>query len=238
MAHITAERVYGVQLLDDLHNYFPELLYNSSRFHNVQDVLQYIVANTRRRFDLFSHGSHLYRSSLPPMPMYQPTVRSATPPSSLSSIIESILGTGPTTTSVSLPVPISVQPTVEDNTSTLLLSLLSSSPLTYSRTFLDPVPVIPTTHQIRTASTVSVVDVSHGNDVCSICQDSISIGNRIRTLNACNHAFHISCIDTWFTHNVRCPVCRHDVREPASQQENIEIVREDDAGEGAEFDDL
>ncbi|NBP58622.1 hypothetical protein EBU71_19205, partial [bacterium] len=35
-------RPYSIQLLNDLHNHFPDLLYHSSRFQNVQDVLEYI----------------------------------------------------------------------------------------------------------------------------------------------------------------------------------------------------
>lgn len=34
---------YTIQLLNDLHNHFPELLYNIQRFQSVQDVLQYII---------------------------------------------------------------------------------------------------------------------------------------------------------------------------------------------------
>ena len=39
--------IYSIQLLNDLHHYFPELLYQPEHFQNVQDVLQYIrrVAN-------------------------------------------------------------------------------------------------------------------------------------------------------------------------------------------------
>jgi hypothetical protein len=45
MAH---QNIYNIQLLNDLHNHFPELLYNPLRFQNVQEVLGYIisVANT------------------------------------------------------------------------------------------------------------------------------------------------------------------------------------------------
>ncbi len=35
-------RPYSIQLLNDLHNHFPDLLYHSNRFQNVQDVLEYI----------------------------------------------------------------------------------------------------------------------------------------------------------------------------------------------------
>jgi hypothetical protein len=36
------ETLYGVGLLDDVHNYFPALLYDSDSFRTVQDVLQYV----------------------------------------------------------------------------------------------------------------------------------------------------------------------------------------------------
>jgi hypothetical protein len=60
MASGNPEIIYGVQLLDDLHNYFPDLLYNNQRFTTVQSVLQYLTSSTRRRFDLFSYGRTQY----------------------------------------------------------------------------------------------------------------------------------------------------------------------------------
>lgn len=63
------ERLYNVGLLDDIHNYFPDLLYNSGQFSTVQDVLQYIRTNTRERFDLYSFGLreyHAQRVETPP----------------------------------------------------------------------------------------------------------------------------------------------------------------------------
>lgn len=59
------ETLYGVGLLDDLHNYFPALLYDSSSFGSVQDVLRYIQQQTRARFDLFSYGQREYQSTHP-----------------------------------------------------------------------------------------------------------------------------------------------------------------------------
>lgn len=34
--------IYPIQLLNDLHNYFPDVLYNPGRFRNIQDLLEYI----------------------------------------------------------------------------------------------------------------------------------------------------------------------------------------------------
>lgn len=73
------ETLYGVGLLDDLHNYFPAVLYDSSRFHSVQDLLHYIQASSRNRFDLFSFGQRAYLNShLPASAPTEPTV--STPP--------------------------------------------------------------------------------------------------------------------------------------------------------------
>jgi hypothetical protein len=86
---------------------------------------------------------------------------------------------------------------------------------------MEPVPVRPTAQQIATGSTVSTVDTEENNaegvteeNTCAICQDVITEGSQVRTLNSCEHSFHIGCIDTWFQSHVNCPVCRHDIREP------------------------
>lgn len=78
------------------------------------------------------------------------------------------------------------------------------------RNFLDPVPVVATPTQIR-AGTETNVNFTH-NETCSICRETIVQGTRLR---ACRHCFHTDCIDQWLGMNTRCPVCRHDIREPA-----------------------
>jgi len=52
--------IFNVGLLDDLHTYFPDLLYNSGRFRNVQDVLSYIQEQAKSRFNLFDYGARQY----------------------------------------------------------------------------------------------------------------------------------------------------------------------------------
>jgi hypothetical protein len=74
------ETLYGVSLLDDLHNYFPALLYDSSRFRSVQDLLHYIQTATRNRFDLFSFGQRAYLNSHLPPAASTDTVAPETPP--------------------------------------------------------------------------------------------------------------------------------------------------------------
>lgn len=64
--HSNYETLYGVGLLDDLHNFFPALLYDSSEFRSVQDVLRYIQQQSRARFDLFSYGLREYQATHSP----------------------------------------------------------------------------------------------------------------------------------------------------------------------------
>ena len=80
---------------------------------------------------------------------------------------------------------------------------------------LRNVVITPSPEQLRDAITVIASGESAGN--CAVCQEAIT-GVRSR-LNVCNHIFHSQCINTWFEHSVRCPVCRHDIREagPAAQ---------------------
>lgn len=61
------ETLYGVGLLDDLHNYFPALLYDSSSFVSFRDVMTYVQRQTRARFDLFSYGQREYLNAQPPV---------------------------------------------------------------------------------------------------------------------------------------------------------------------------
>ena len=52
--------IFNVGLLDDLHTYFPDLLYNSGRFHTVQDVLLYVQEQAKSRFNIFDYGARQY----------------------------------------------------------------------------------------------------------------------------------------------------------------------------------
>jgi len=249
------ETLYGVHLLDDLHNYFPALLYDSSSFQSVQSVLRYIQEQTRARFDLFSYGQREYLSTAPaPVgPSVRRVVRTSmggsvpgaqVPGASTLLPPSTLQHARPMTIDLSLTQLIQSEehegedgeedeegiPPLETALSRALLNLLQIPPAPLVRTygglgqgglgqggldqFLQPVDVRPTPDQIAANTTVGnlVSDTEHS---CAICQDSLTAEQEGRKLNACGHWFHKDCIDTWLTRNVRCPVCRHDLREPA-----------------------
>ena len=87
-------------------------------------------------------------------------------------------------------------------TATLTLSVDPSG------NFFDAVPVVATAEQITAVAERDVEAPADSN--CSICQESLETGTRLRT---CRHTFHDDCIDQWLQMNTRCPVCRHDVRD-------------------------
>ncbi len=195
------EVIYGAGLLDDLHNYFPALLYDDpSRFSNVQSVLTYIQMETRRRFDLFSAGASRYTRQEPLRPT-APRAAAAAPRANLYN-------------------PIRFQSYFDDSAANnTLISLIfrgmaQEASIAQGGASMTPVIVRASPAEIALATTEAVYD---GNliegPVCSICQDFIQIRDNTRTINHCQHVFHTNCVDVWLEGNVRCPVCRHDIRD-------------------------
>ena len=56
MSSPTYTSIFGVGLLDDLHNYFPDILYNPRRFGTFHDMLDYIQEQSTQRFNLMDYG--------------------------------------------------------------------------------------------------------------------------------------------------------------------------------------
>jgi hypothetical protein len=228
------ETLYGVGLLDDLHNYFPAILYDSGRFHSVPQVLHYLQTNARNRFDLFSFGQRSYLSTSLDNNVPRQRTRESSPiraaenaqPYPSNAEPPPLIRTNEPR--ISTHIEITQEDLGLDNQALSLLNLMNIltgvPPLnrTYRQpnlpnSFLEPVIVRPTPEQIEQGSARAFPSEE---TTCAICQDSIPVNQMARRLNACGHTFHISCIDQWFGRDVRCPTCRHDIREPANAQPN------------------
>ena len=254
------QTIYGVQLLDELHNYFPDVLYGApGRFSNVDDLLGYIRDRVRRRFDLYSYGRALAMplvddsGSAPVLPSAGGSGAPNAPAASGSSAVNApSSNTANTPPAAAAPVrrqhvqrisrqgPLSLFGTAlsfEENdlfenlmgTDPLVTNLISQFINPINRppsNFAAPVVVRPTAAQIAAASEITTLQ-GESDDVCAICQDSYVANASVRRLNACGHRFHQACIDPWFATNVRCPVCRHDIREPAAANAGQNIVESD-----------
>jgi len=192
---------YGNHTLDTIHSFFPALLYDTGAFQTVPQVFSYVNRQMDRHFNLFSSARNAYHAHSPRAPIQAPR--------SLG-----LLGL-PTT----YPTPVtysdiaqSMYPT-HSGISDLLGVLMGQAlpPRQVQAQAQEPVIVRPSADQIS-ANTIVEINATEG-EMCAICQDAVPLGGQVRTITHCEHSFHVGCIDTWFQTNVRCPVCRHDIRD-------------------------
>lgn len=82
-------------------------------------------------------------------------------------------------------------------------------------TFLNSsVPVRPSQEQINNASRlVRYSDIQNPNSTsCVISLEPFASNDNVRQLYHCGHIFFPDQFDQWFSNHVRCPICRHDIR--------------------------
>ncbi len=213
------EELYGVGLLDDLHNYFPALLYDIESFHTVRSVLRYMQDQTRNRFDLFSLGQREYRglpastssaAPSPPPPTTLPSVHVNVPLNDVSGNTLPQNSNFPARLNPRLLSPFTTLqyvlniPDPEEEESAALTNLLTTllrlptNPVARGGldAFLQPIPIRPTAEQIEANTTVGNL-ASDEEHSCAICQDNLQPDQEGRKLNACGHWFHRRCIDIW-----------------------------------------
>ncbi|CAG9321199.1 unnamed protein product [Blepharisma stoltei] len=56
---------------------------------------------------------------------------------------------------------------------------------------------------------------------CTICLDELKNGEKVRKL-ACEHIYHMKCIDSWIQNKSDCPLCKQLVREVGKSEETLE----------------
>ena len=185
------ENYYGIPIFNDLHNYFPEILYGSRFQHD--GLVQYIRQQVCGRYNLYTNAQNNYRRNQTNIfqqnqerLQHQQINRISTlnyeePP--INSIVR------------------------------ILQNVLSSNSQDEDHIIndLQPVVIQPTQNQIENGS--SMVEVTTSTNVCSICQENMQPNQSIRRLNNCRHMFHNTCIITAFNTSPRCPNCRNDIRD-------------------------
>jgi hypothetical protein len=257
MAH-QYEEVYYVGLLDDIHNFFPAILYHPRRFTTFQDLTTYIQDQMNQQFNTFNrarrayHEQHgiripvqnnmnIFTPGLAPTPAHRPRVAVGltTETFDLTHLFTTGGGLGARIPGGDLEeFPIGVGAAAGGGGAgggilDQLANLLTRA--------AEPVVVAPTPQQIERATTIRVpysteeteqieratnIRVPYSTEemehtACAICQDPLMAETEVRPLREithCEHIFHQTCIDRWFTRNVRCPVCRFDIREHESPE--------------------
>ena len=197
----TYQTIYGVSLLDDIHNYFPALLYDQGRFQNITEVFAYVRHIMNTRFNLYSYGSSLSQP-VQPRPTMPPPARDE----------EDILSSMAT---VNLLLNL-INPVRNPSIDFIPASRLPRAGRVTAADIWAPVIVAPSREIIAAHTQVIPGSDLPSNTVCTVCQDIISQTESCRKLTVCNHVYHMTCIDQWFTRSVFCPTCRHDIRQPAT----------------------
>ena len=97
----------------------------------------------------------------------------------------------------------------------------------FPQTWWDPIAIVPTEEDIERGvetgrfmdiSDESAMDISDESDMdatttlCPITQTEFQATDEVMRIIECGHIFSSGGLREWFTHSVRCPVCRHDVR--------------------------
>jgi len=215
---------YNSPLIDELHNHFPAILYDSGRFATMYDLLQYVRQQMAARYDTYTSRRNAYMHSNSGQGSRRPN-----PPRTHRSYQTQPTSRWRTTMQGTIPQPILPTPVMTPQQTTwdtysqnvqmdpitqllfrTMLAPVSTTPTTMP--FWDSVPVAPTSQEIESAS--QAYEAPNALDTpCAICQDTIRESDMIRRLSYCNHFFHKNCVDTWFQRNVHCPVCRHDIRQ-------------------------
>jgi hypothetical protein len=112
-------------------------------------------------------------------------------------------------------------PPLRTNTTNSIFSSLFPSILRGSNVLQDVV-VRPTQDQILAATEIISFDenASNNNTNCPITLEPFMHGERICKIKHCSHLFKQSALNDWFRRNVRCPVCRYDIRDYESDNDN------------------
>jgi hypothetical protein len=87
--------------------------------------------------------------------------------------------------------------------------------------FYENVRVVPTLLQIQNATRlVNFSQIENPlNNSCPISLERFENNSPVVEILHCHHLFHPESLNSWFSENVRCPVCRYDIRDYQRERE-------------------
>ena len=92
----------------------------------------------------------------------------------------------------------------------------------FFNSFLEPIEVFPTTYQVERATRqIRYGDLENPlNSSCPISLERFDNDDTVTIIRHCNHIFNTDEINNWFRSNCRCPVCRYDIRDFTTNNDN------------------
>lgn len=107
----------------------------------------------------------------------------------------------------------------EERLANMLVSMMMMPSLTgetneLTDDFLTPIIVRPTQQQIeRATEVIRYGDITNPpNSTCPITLNHFQDNVSVTRIMYCGHIFSENSLDNWFRENVRCPMCRYDIR--------------------------
>ena len=94
------------------------------------------------------------------------------------------------------------------------------------RSFYDAVQVVPTQLQIDNATrNINYSEIeSPTNNSCPITLERFESNSPVTQILHCGHIFSNTGLNSWLRTNVRCPVCRYDIREYRTRERDLRNV--------------
>jgi hypothetical protein len=194
-------------ILNEIHNLFPALLYDSAQFQTVGDIFAYVDRRMDTLYNVYTTQINRYETSRPSRPSFTSAEDLLLSLLRTSIVVESALDLSGAIAGTRPPPP---APTLAPQT---LTNQTTATPIGRASWYVaqnffnrsEP----PSFQQITRGSTI----INAASELeCTICQNTVNSGHLIRRLNTCTHSFHMACIDVWFQTNSTCPMCRHDIR--------------------------
>jgi hypothetical protein len=92
--------------------------------------------------------------------------------------------------------------------------------------------VHPTENEILNATELIHYNdtTEYNNNTCPITLEEFNHGERICQIKHCGHIFREEALRNWFRRNVRCPVCRYDIRNYINTHRQSDISNNDLSG--------
>jgi hypothetical protein len=109
----------------------------------------------------------------------------------------------------------------------------------FTNIFSEPVIVHPSNEQITNATrTFNYVIDTSTNTRCPITLEEFQHNDVVCEIKHCRHLFKKESIMDWFQRNVRCPVCRYDIREYLEQETSEEDEEEEESTENTNIENI
>jgi hypothetical protein len=114
----------------------------------------------------------------------------------------------------------------------LFQNAFSQFPILRENNVFEDVVIRPTNLQIDNAIETLIYDISGENTYiesryCPITMEEFSQGCELSRIKHCGHIFSKQALRNWFSSNVRCPICRYDIRETPIHISNSDQLNED-----------